>query len=249
MKHLILSITIATLLLPIMSHAASDSTGVTFPRFAMPSGWERITRNKRDEREPIVYMRQQFAVKEIKTDGAYAMLSVQKLPAFRGAEMALSDIDGAFENATQLSNNQSLGDWYIPSMSNLVTSTGTLLGHPSREYAFQAEPRTTTYYFRMSYTSFGGNFYALEMQSPEDSPAFHNAWVTMREALNAEKSSSSSSSSSTSFSSSSVSSASSSPMTSLAERTCERVRRWFGDSQTLRVRVNERLLKRFGFSC
>jgi hypothetical protein len=184
MNRLTPSIIITTLLFPLMSHAATNSTGITFPRFTMPSGWESITRNKRDEREPIVYMRQQFAVKEVKSDDVYAMLSVQRLPAFRGAEMALSDIDGVFVSATQLSNTQSLGDWYIPSMSNLVTSTGTLLGHPSREYIFQAEPRSTTYYFRMSYTSFGGNFYALEMQSLNDSPAFHNAWVTMREALN-----------------------------------------------------------------
>jgi hypothetical protein len=59
-------------------------------------------------------------------------------------------------------------------------------------------------------------------------------------------SSSRTSSSSTSRSSSSVRSF---PANSFEGRTCARVSRWFSNSPTMKDRVNDRLLKRFGFEC
>lgn len=67
------------------------------------------------------------------------------------------------------------------------------------------------------------------------------------------RSSSSSSRSSSSSSRSSVRSSSSSARsfmpTSFEGRTCTRVAKWFSKSPTMKARVNERLLKRFGFEC
>ncbi len=57
------------------------------------------------------------------------------------------------------------------------------------------------------------------------------------------------SSSRTSSRSSSSSSASSVRLSPFGQRTCERASRWFSNSPTMKERLNERLLKRFGFQC
>lgn len=186
-----------------------------FAKFTLPSGWSTLTTQARNVRKPIIYLRQKYKVTSIGSDAVSTYLYVQDIPSFRGKELPLSEIDAAFERVSQLSGDtETLGDYYIPNITELKSSTGTLLGRPSREFSYWTEPTDTKYFFRLSYASFGGKLYGVEMASLKQNTENDAAWRLLIDTLR----STAKDASSTSSRGSSSSSSSSKPTVDLGAR-------------------------------
>ena len=166
-----------------------------FAAFTLPKNWKVIESRSKDLPKPLVYFRQKYKVTVVAGPTGSAYIYAQDLPAFRGAEMSLADIDAAFERISQLSSDtSSLADNYIPSIMEMKTSTGTFLGKPSREIEFWTERNNTIVTVRMSHVSLGGKLYAIEFYTTKKIEDANVDWRTLHDSMYVHSSSATSSS-------------------------------------------------------
>ncbi len=192
-------LTVALLLTPFISAAADVPVETEFASFTVPDGWSVVEyRKEKTVRKPVIYLRQKYKTATFSSGLSSMNIFMQDLPAFRGAELPLFEIDAAFDRASNVDAEQTMSDQIIPSMMDLKTATGTLMGHPSREYSFSLETSIPNKrrYVRMSYASFGGKLYGLEMVTLFDQNADLDAWITFVETMKPLKSGTTTSSSS-----------------------------------------------------
>ncbi len=186
MKPLILLA--ALLISPLSATAAALPVENNFASFTLPLTWGVVEPRTKTIRKPTLYLRQKYKVTTVGAGTTVIHVYEQNLPAFRGQELPLSEIDAAFDRVSQLSGDTgTLSDEYIPNITELETSTGTLLGKPAREFSFWMERATTKYFVRMSYASFGGKLYGLELISLAKTDATDEAWDIVHGSLKSKK--------------------------------------------------------------
>lgn len=176
---------------PLPTRAAGLPVENDFASFELPAKWGVVESRAKNVRKPTLYLRHKYKVTTVGAGNTVIHVYEQDLPEFRGKELPLSEIDAAFERVSQLSGETTFADEFIPNLTELETSTGTLLGKPSRDFSFWMEPVTTKYFVRLSYASFGGKLYGLELVSLTKTDATEKAWETVRNSLKSKNASSS----------------------------------------------------------
>lgn len=97
-----------------------------------------------------------------KRDTVIAM-GIRAMPNKR--EMSLKDIDTYIMTHSTLSNQETLGDWYIPSFNLEESSDAQIFGQPGRKYVFTGE-RSSVKYHMIEYVVFmKGELYILSVRS------------------------------------------------------------------------------------
>ena len=192
MAQTLLTLFLAILFVPAAQAATDVPVQNSFAAFTMPKGWAVVENRTKKLPKPLVYFRQKYQVTVVSGPTGAAYIYAQDLPAFRGKQMSLADIDAAFERSSQLSSDTSaLADNYVPSIMEMKSATGTFLGKPSREIEFWTERDLEKITIRMSHVSFDGKLYALEFYSTKGADALDADWKTLHDSMFARSTSSS----------------------------------------------------------